>query len=674
MMDNPEKDNSQSERGDVPSAQIGSYVVGSPSTKVDDSLIALQKFLEEGIPLPTAAKALASTEIDAAEESSIENVGAIPDSTEANGDEQEPARLVPLPDSRPIRARKWSKVESITISNFKAIDETTVPLGAVTILVGPNGSGKSSILQAIHWAARAASYIAPKNGKEMMAFDRVDYLPSSEPLKTAYRNELKADKGTRPTRVSFNHSLIEGDEQAPSAVVSIYAARNRGGVTAHIEGGAAVSPYKQRSNFLTAYIPGLAGLSERETILAQPLLRRQAASGDAGGVLRNVLYNLSSPMTGDLDSSGASARLKRLNELVGEVHPDITISVSFDDREDYNISASYSLTGFPGDHRTLETAATGVLQVIQIFAYLVLFRPKIMLIDEPDAHLHPDKQERLIEALERASKEFETQIILTTHSPHIARAASPDTKLVWMNNGAVKTNDDDAIRRLLGWGGLDKDAMFFVEDEDDVAIRSLLRQWPELSRRLAICRCFGVDNLPKDKMLKGLLVDGQINMRALIHRDRDFMTDDETERWKNLYKTDGTFSWVTIGSDVEAYFCQAQHLSRLYGISVEEAETWRNEAALAVSQARDAFLEKRKVIVRILWPNGGSPNAEELWENEGKTSPDFRVGKKLHSSLKTIAKKHGYDDKLLHNFVIPAGPDLGSDLKSLIIQVISTIK
>ena len=88
-----------------------------------------------------------------------------------------------------------------------------------------------------------------------------------------------------------------------------------------------------------------------------------------------------------------------------------------------------------------------------------------MLIDEPDAHLHPNKQERLIESLEVAAAEYQTQVILTTHSPHIVRAASAAAKLVWMKDRAIATQDDEAIRRLLGWGGLDKAALFFVEDE-----------------------------------------------------------------------------------------------------------------------------------------------------------------------------------------------------------------
>lgn len=574
----------------------------------------------------------------------------------------------PLPEPKGVRARRWSAVQSVTIDNFKAIDRAEVPLGSVTILVGPNGSGKSSVLQAVHWAARCASYIAPKNGKEMIAFERIDYLPSSEPLKTAYRGELKPSASTRPTRVSFQHEPM-GDEKQPAvAVVQLWAARNKGGITAHIEGGGAVSPYKQRTLFLTAYIPGLAGLSERETILAQPSLRRQAASGDAGGVLRNILLGLAATRPGDVDPQAGPKRLQRLNELIGEVHPNITLRVSFDEREDFNISASYADAGLGGGYRSLETAATGVLQVIQIFAYLVLFRPKLMLIDEPDAHLHPDKQERLIEALEKAAPEFDAQIILTTHSPHIAKAASPKAKLVWMSEGKVKTEDDETIRRLMGWGGLDRQALFFVEDEDDAAIRALLRQWPDLARRVAVCRCFGVDNLPKDLQLRGLLTDGKLGLRALIHRDRDFMTEEEAKRWTDLYKTAGVKLWITRDCDVEAYFCEADYLAALYGVTTQEAEAWRTEAAGSVKKARDTFLNKRRVIARVVWPDGGSPDATKLWEDAGQT-PATVIGKDLWSSLKPIIKEAGHNEKLMNAFSIPASYEVAPELKQLLEEV-----
>lgn len=575
-----------------------------------------------------------------------------------------PTSIVEIADTRSVRARRWSPLESITVTGFKAVKKATIPLDSVTILVGPNGCGKSSVLQAIHWAARAASYVLPKNTKEMISFERLDYVPSSEPLTTLHNGELKTDSRSTPVEVVFTHRPV--GEESSQATIRIRAARNRGGITAYMDGGGAVTPYKQRFQFITTYIPGLAGLSERESILAQPTLRRQAASGDAGGVLRNVLLNLRSRRQGEADDSHGIERLTKLNTLVSQVHPGVQVNVAFDEREDYHISATLRTDDLADYSRPLETAATGVLQVVQIFAYLILFEPKVMLIDEPDAHLHPNKQERLIEALERAAPEYNTQIILTTHSPHIVRAASPAAKLVWMNSGVVETEDDEVIRRLLGWGGLDKAVLFFVEDEDDKPLRAVLRQWPELSRQVAVCRCFGIDNLPRDKFLSGLLLDGKLKSRALIHRDGDFMTVEEAKRWTTGFKTPGVFPWVTTGSDIEAYFCQSDYLSTLYGVSIELAEKWRQEAAKKVSKARDTFLEKRKNIVRAVWPNGGSPDAEAMWQSAGGPSPSTVKGKRLLASLKTVVKAEKFDDALLNSLVIPSGYTVAPELKALL--------
>ena len=526
------------------------------------------------------------------------------------------------------------------------------------------------MLQAIHWAARAASYVLPKNTKEMISFERLDYLPSSEPLTTLHKGELKSDSGSVPVEVVFAHRAA-GDEST-HATIRIRAARNRGGITAYMDGGGAVTPYKQRYQFITTYIPGLAGLSEKESILAQPTLRRQAASGDAGGVLRNILLNLRSRRLGEADETQGRERLAKLNDLVQTVHPGVQVDVAFDEREDYHISATIRTDDLTDRSRPLEAAATGVLQVIQIFAYLILFEPKVMLIDEPDAHLHPNKQERLIEALERAAREYDAQIILTTHSPHIVRAASPAAKLVWMRNGAVETKDDEAIRRLLGWGGLDKAALFFVEDEDDKPLRAILRQWPDLARQVAVCRCFGIENLPRDKFLEGLLVDGELKIRALLHRDGDFMTADEARRWAQGFKTPGVFPWVTDGSDIEAYFCQTDYLCALYGVPPEIADDWRQQAAKKISKARDTFLSKRQHVVRVLWPNGGSPDAEAMWAAAGGISPTTVKGKRLHAALKTIVKAAGQDDALLNAFTIPMSYTVAPELKALIEEAVSS--
>ena len=235
-----------------------------------------------------------------------------------------------------------------------------------------------------------------------------------------------------------------------------------------------------------------------------------------------------------------------------------------------------------------------------------------------------------------------------------------------MSDGVVKTDDDDAIRRLLGWGGLDKSVLFFIEDEEDKPLRAILKQWPELSRQLSLCRCFGIENLPKDKLLSGLLVDGKIDVSAVIHRDGDFMTPQESAKWAASFSTKGVYPWVTAGSDVEGYFCSADYLAALYKITLEEAEQWRDLASKAVTKAPSDFKSKRQLINKIMWPDGGSPATEDLWAQGAGPSPSTVKGKKLLGQLKVIATKNGHSEKLLTAYTIPEGFTVAPDLKIIL--------
>ena len=106
----------------------------------------------------------------------------------------------------------------------------------------------------------------------------------------------------------------------------------------------------------------------------------------------------------------------------------------------------------------LELCGTGLLQVIQIMAYSVYFKPKLMLLDEPDTHLHPNNQILLCDAIKLLVTEIGIQVILSTHSRHMISAFDNEARFIWMKNGEVcnEQQSPDFYNVLLDLGALDE--------------------------------------------------------------------------------------------------------------------------------------------------------------------------------------------------------------------------
>lgn len=465
------------------------------------------------------------------------------------------------------------QIKSVFVENFMRIGErVNVELGPVTVLVGANGSGKSSVLKAIHWAVRCATR-RDANGRTTL--EQMDYTPSKEFLELAHKRRIQNGSGTPKIKVGFV------DNDGNETVIEINAARNDAGTKSSITGPLASDLTSEKQQ--TSYIPGLAGLAETETVLATPVLHRKSASGDGGAVLRHILYELA------INSGGTTNEyyeLLELNKWVGKIITGVQFWVKFDALRDVNIDAQFLTPDMKVPGRTigqqrkpLEMAGTGFLQIVQIFAYLLKFKPRLLLIDEPDAHLHPSTQERLIKTIEEAALEFpDTQFIITTHSPSFIRACGSQTRVHWMDNGSLRSEDEDIIRQRMGWGVLDKELILFSEDENTQIIKALINQWPDLARKILIWPTFGSGGLLNgetyDKLKKSLKI------AVLLHRDRDFMSDSDASEWadKRGYIKHNIHYWVTPGSDIEAPFCSDEHIKAVFDFNDDDASNIINAA------------------------------------------------------------------------------------------------
>jgi len=105
-----------------------------------------------------------------------------------------------------------------------------------------------------------------------------------------------------------------------------------------------------------------------------------------------------------------------------------------------------------------------------------IFFPKLLLLDEPDASLHPSMTKQFLEIIQKVFVEIKNgNVIITTHSPSTV-ALSPEDSIFIMNKTGVKIgkiSKDKAIKALLsGVNSIsinyENRRQVFVESKNDV--------------------------------------------------------------------------------------------------------------------------------------------------------------------------------------------------------------
>lgn len=564
------------------------------------------------------------------------------------------------------------KVKSVTIKNFKAIGETTIPLSDFSVIVGTNGSGKSSVLQALHWMLQSARSpdVKPSEAGKGSTLSQLDatYMPSPDYKNSSHHVEYGNAANASKMEVELAADLDGAPQSLPMWIKS---AKNEG-ISVHVPSRNPMTTVVRGSREVSAYIPGLAGIPLSEEKRSKRIVHRQAAAGDANTVLRNILL-----MLNERDSGAGTSGLKELEGLTSRVLGPISLHVGFDDTKDYRIQASFQ-TGAMRDadknrFKPLELVGIGFLQVIQIFAYLIYFKPRLLLVDEPDSHLHPDVQERLVSVLMEAATTNDCQVILSTHSPSVVRALPAEATLVWMKGGKREDKDTHLIRQTMGWGLLDKSVLLVTEDKKTAMLKAILSQWPDLERKTAIWPLRGNTSLPPPEVAGTYPQLFGDHMKVVMHRDSDFLLATEGKEVCKPYNARKVDVWLTDGSDVEAYWATPPVIAATFEISTEDAREMIDRACdeLDANGAKATFNTKRLDVQKLIKAitNGemdtiGSADARAQLQGEGREK-GF-VGKDLISAIRNVAAQKGLKGGHGLTKAIPDGCSLASDLKAVI--------
>jgi len=347
-----------------------------------------------------------------------------------------PTSYLPVPSSSLY-------INKLTIANFKRIKDSEIELSPFTVLTGINNSGKSTILQApcvafecLRLCVERETWKISKTGRALVGFD---FLPANEPPDLWYGRHYR--EGSRARAISIRVELSNGFFF--DANINLYF----GAINVRISnwndamGSEAVKEALQLAPML---IPGHVEVGPHEERRVTAQIHRHAMSGQLSPIIRNVLLSLSdAPLEGPSGSD-----MYNFDFVTDAIKRHFGISLEklvFDPERDLDLRAPYKEETWKLD---IVSAGSGLLQILKLVAFIAWRKSKIVLLDEPDAHLHTSLQVRLAEFLQELSSGLEMQIVLATHSRQLISQA-PIESVTPVDSNAQKIKPIVSVDHLL---------------------------------------------------------------------------------------------------------------------------------------------------------------------------------------------------------------------------------
>lgn len=327
-----------------------------------------------------------------------------------------------------------SRIRQIQIQNYKSIERAIVDLDPFTVFVGPNGAGKSNFIDALAfvqdcvsqsietaWGRRGGAEIPTRQQENSVLVGFRLLFDLSEQIRVDYAFEILV-QGVALT-VNHERCLIHGSEAGTTAYEV-----TQGRFVQEIPG---IRPLLSADRLAllaasaaTEFRPVYEFLTSIRRYSIDPMQLRQWQKLDSGEVLKtdgsnaaSVLSHLYKLSKQDQDEED---RYRRLCCLLAKVVPGLLAvePVSDGTGRDVIIQFLQELEGHEPETFSSQEMSDGALRTLGLL--LALYQPhhpSVLLIEEPEANIHPAMAEVLIQVLLDAA--HDQQVLITTHSPDL---------------------------------------------------------------------------------------------------------------------------------------------------------------------------------------------------------------------------------------------------------------
>ena len=373
-------------------------------------------------------------------------------------------------------------ISKVTIQNFKRFREPTefaLKPNGLTFLAGGNDSGKSTLLQALAvWEFGRSVIELNRGGGALLAnatasgvgIGAQEFSPIALPNLKHLWSDLRGSGGYGlRIRCEWYTDQLPADPRYLEVAFAL--ANDRLFVRCNSSTLVAGETMPRM-----AYLPPFAGIGPREERMIPAARRRLIGRGLAGAVLRNLIYdfwkrnfnereNIKNP-SGRIPRAALS-ELRRTDAweqllLVLEEVFKIGLRVR---RFDELYQTAIEILAWDGQlidgrlrkktgtsEKDLMVEGSGFLQWFSVYALALNRDLSVLLLDEPDAHLHPALQGHLVHKLGQLARENDKQVLLATHSTTILGETTTD-RIFRMEERDYLNNEAGRVSLFIGLGG-----------------------------------------------------------------------------------------------------------------------------------------------------------------------------------------------------------------------------